>query len=243
MKTLSAAAACLFLTGLAFGECVTVKASRTTAFQSPSQNVRITALLDGKPVKDVRIEVLAVANDPRYSLATNEHGVAALPLLSPGRYHVVATAPAKLLGELYLAEVYLDVPGHVVNHPSLLAMDLVSASQFWPLEAPAVENSGEAAYKLPAISPMQVFQGVVVDPIGAAMAGVTIRVAPQEDSGESHAVEIKTDEGGRFSASLLPGTYTALVKMQGFRTQKVAFEIAPRADAKDLRFSLEIGWC
>ena len=242
MKTLSAAAACLFLTGLAFGECVTVKASRTTAFQLLSQDVRITALLDGKPVKDVRIEVLT-ASDPRYSLVTKERGVAALPLLSPGRYHVVATAAAKLLGELYLAEVYLDVPGHVVNHPSLLAMDLVSASQFWPLEAPAVENSGEAAYKLPAISPMQVFQGVVVDPTGAVMAGVTIRVVPEENSGESHAVEIKTDEGGRFSASLLPGTYTALVKLQGFRTQKVAFEIAPRADAKDLRFSLKIGWC
>lgn len=242
MNTLSAAAACLFLTGLAFGECVTVKASRTTAFQSSSQNVRITALLDGKPVKDARIEVLTVANDPRYSLATNEHGVAALPLFSPGRYHVVATAPAKLLGELYLAEVY-DVPGHVVNHPSLLAMDLVSASQFWSLEAPAVENSWEAVYELPAISPMQVFQGGVVDPTGAVMAGITIRVFPEEDSGESHAVEIKTDEGGRFSASLLPGTYTAPVKMQGFPTQKVAFEIAPRVDAKDLKFSLKIGWC
>ena len=98
-------------------------------------------------------------------------------------------------------------------------------------------------YELPAISTIQVFQGVVVDPTGAVIAGATIRVFSEEDPGESHAVEIKTDERGRFSASLVPGTHTALVKMQGFRTQKVALEIAPRADAKDLKFSLKIGWC
>ena len=120
-------------------------------------------------------------------------------------------------------------------------MDLVSANRFWPRDLPVDEVW--APSKPLAVGAVQRFQGSVIDPPGSAVAGATIRVFKQKASGQVLVTETKADESGRFSASLEAGAYTASVKMPGFRTRMITFEIAPSADAKDVEISLDIGSC
>jgi hypothetical protein len=241
MKMFLAAAASLFFGTLVSGECVTVTPIMTTTFQV-SPDIVVTASLDGERAGAVRIEVLTAFNEPRFSLVADERGVAALPVLSPGTYHIVAVAPPQALGEVYLAEINFDVSQNLINRPSFLNMDLVSANRFWPRDLPVDELSAPIGKPL-AIGAVQRFQGSVIDPVGSPISGATIRVFKQESSGRALVTETKADERGRFSASLGPGAYTASVKMPGFRTRMITFEIAPSAHAKDVEISLNIGSC
>jgi hypothetical protein len=241
MKILLAAAACLTLGTRVFGYCVAVTPLVPLAFQV-SPNIVITASLDGKGARAARIEVLTASNEPRFSLVADERGVAALPMLPPGSYHIVAVTPPQALGEVYLAEIHFDVSQDLINGASFLNMDLVSANRFWPIDLPVDESSAPRGKPL-AIGAVQHFQGSVIDPPGSAIAGATIRVFKQESSGEALVTETKADETGRFSASLGPGAYTASVKMRGFRTRMITFEIVPHADAKDVEITLNVGSC
>ena len=54
---------------------------------------------------------------------------------------------------------------------------------------------------------------------------------------------MKADEAGRFNASLVEGTYVALIKAAAFRTEMVAFELTQKASSKELRISMRIGGC
>jgi Carboxypeptidase regulatory-like domain len=241
MKMLLAAAACLFFDTLASGECVTVSPIMTTTFQM-SPDIVVTASLDGRPARGARIEVRTAFNNPRFSLVGDERGVATLPVLSPGSYHIVAVTPPQALGEVYLAEITFDVSQNLTNRPSLLNMDLVSANQFWPRDLPVDELFAPIGKPL-AVGAVQRFQGSVIDPQGSTIVGATIRVFKQKSSGQALITQTNADERGRFSASLEPGAYTASVQMPGFRTRMITFEIAPSADAKDVEISLNIGSC
>jgi hypothetical protein len=240
MKILLAAAACLTLGTRVFGYCVAVTPLVPLAFQV-SPNIVITASLDGKGARAARIEVLTASNEPRFSLVADERGVAALPMLPPGSYHIVAVTPPQALGEVYLAEIHFDVSQDLINGASFLNMDLVSANRLWPRDLHVDEVW--APSKPLAVGAVRRFQGSVIDPAGSAIAGTTIRVFKQESSGRGLVTETKADERGRFSASLGPGVYTASVKVPGFRTRMITFEIAPSADAKDVEISLDIGSC
>jgi Carboxypeptidase regulatory-like domain len=239
MRILTVAAGCLLWASLSYGECVTVTPIMTPTFQV-SPNIIITASLNGKSARAVRIEVLTAFNDPRFSLVADERGVAALPALPAGSYHIVAVTSPQALGEVYLAEIYFDVSQNFINGPSFLNMDLVSANRFWPRDLPVDEVWPS---KPLAVGAVQRFRGSVIDPVGSAIAGATIRVFKQKSSGQVLVAETKADESGHFSAPLEPGAYTASVKMPGFRIRMITFEIAPEADAKDLEISLNIGWC
>jgi Carboxypeptidase regulatory-like domain len=226
MKMFLAAAACLFFGTPVSGECVTVTPIMTTTFQV-SPDIVITASLDGKRAGAVRIEVLTAFNEPRFSLVADERGVAALPALSPGSYHIVAITPLQAPGEVYLAEINFDASQNLINRPSFLNMDLVPANQFWPRDLP-VDELWAPIGNPRAVGAVQRFQGSVIDPVGSAIAGATIRVFKQQSPGQLLITETKADESGRFSASLGPGAYTASVKMPGFRTRMITFEIARR---------------
>jgi hypothetical protein len=241
MKTLLAAAACLTLGPLVFGHCVTVTPSVPLAFQV-SPNIVITASLDGKGARAARIEVLTAINEPRFSLVADERGVTALPVLPPGSYHIVAVTLAQPHEELYLAELAFDVSQNLVNGASFLTMDLISANRFWPMDLPVDESSAPRGKPL-AIGAVQRFQGSVIDPAGSIIAGAAIRVFREESSGHVLVTEIRVDESGHFSGPLGPGVYTASVKMLGFRTRMIIFEIAPHVEAKDLEISLNVGGC
>ena len=241
MRILTVAVGCFLWASLSYGECVTVTPIITTTFQV-SPDIVITATLDGKRASTVSIEVLTAFNEPRFSLVTDERGIAAIPMLSPGSYHVVAVARTQPLGELYLAELSFDVSMKLEQGPSLLAVDLVSANRFWPRELPVDESTAPRGKPL-AIGAVERFRGSVIDPTGSPISGATIHVFKQESPAQALVTEIRADESGRFSASLEPGSYRASVKMQGFRTRQIVFEIAPYAGAKNLEISLNIGGC
>lgn len=241
MRILTVVAGCFLGASLSYGYCVAVRPIMTTTFQV-SPNIVITASLDGKGARAARIEVLTALNEPRFSLVADERGVVAVPLLPPGSYHIVAVTPPQSLGEVYLAEINFNVSQNIMNRPSLLNIELMSAGQFWPAELPIDEMSAPRGKPL-AVGAVQRFQGSVIDPPGSAIVGATIRVFQQASSGQALVTETKADERGRFSASLAPGGYTASVQMPGFRTRMITFEIAPSADAKDVEISLNIGSC
>jgi hypothetical protein len=241
MKMFLVTAAFLFSGTVVSGECVQVTPIMTTSFQV-SPDIVVTSSLDGKRTGAVRIEVLTAFNEPRFSLVADERGVVQLPLLSPGGYHIVAVTPPQPLGEVYLAEINFDVSQNLLNRPSFLNVDLVPANRFWPRDLPADWASAPIDKPL-ALGSVQRLQGSVIDPQRSAIVGATILVFKQESSGQALVTETKADERGRFSASLGLGAYTASVKMPGFRTRMITFEIAPSADAKDVEISLNIGSC
>ncbi len=77
-----------------------------------SQNVRITAFLDGKPIPGATVEVfrrgeepldLTARREPLVSLSTDDRGVAVLPQLKQGLYLIVAASGVDLGSSLYLS--------------------------------------------------------------------------------------------------------------------------------------------
>jgi hypothetical protein len=84
-------------------ECVLVPPT----FQPASQSLRITALLDGKAMKDAHLEMFlyprSYGDQPRYSLTSNEEGVVAIQQVVPANYDVVVSAKWGWMGDLLVA--------------------------------------------------------------------------------------------------------------------------------------------
>jgi hypothetical protein len=247
MKRFALAAACLLLSAMARAECVTVTTAtpRPLSYQWSSQDARIAVLLDGKPAPGAQIDILTARNDHlRFSITTDLHGLATLPTLVPEQYHVVATATDKQRGESYLAESFLDVYKGVPGSGGWVILELVPLRQVQLLELPALDQVlVGGAQRMPTIGKIPELKGSVIDPSGAPIAGATVKVFPTGSSDESHVIEIETDQNGLFSIPLPRGTYTVVVWMQAFRSQVTDFEIAPQADARDVKIVLNVAYC
>ena len=224
MKICTIAVGCLLLARLAPAECVVVEPT----FQPSSQKVRITTLLDGKPLRDARLVFFTTPEQqPRLSLSTDGRGVAATPRLLPGHYLVVATSP----GNLH-AELYLNVSKTFRGQAKSFVMDLSPVRLSPP--NPAV------AEKAPITEHVQEFKGLLVDPAGGPIPGAEIQVLRKGSQGAA-VVKLKSDEAGRFAAPLAEGTYVAFFQMPGFRTEIVGFEIVQNVPVGALRISMQIG--
>jgi len=246
MKTIPMIIACLLFPVFAAAECVTVEGGPTAWFQPASQEVRITALLEGRPLRSVRIDVLTAANEPVLSLSTNERGIVAVPTLSIGRYHVVAASRITQLGEMYLGELFLDVDSRTWSTVIVHRIDLVPASGFRPVDLPMIEDPWKTAQRHSEIGPVRDFRGVIgviTDPSGAEIPSAKIRVLPEGSPYGTRPTETIADQMGRFSLTLSPGRYIALVESLGFRAQSMAVEVAPGAESKEIKLSLNIGGC
>jgi hypothetical protein len=233
MRILATTVSCLFLSPIVFGECVTVESAKLP-FQPSSQKVRITAMLDGKPLKDARIGFfLTKEYETHLWLVTDEQGIVTSPLLQPGQYHVVAMS-----SEGRFAEIYLDVSKGAGNVASAFLMDLT------PKAPTLAERKSLAALveKTPVTEHVRKFTGVVEDPSGAVIPEADIQIFQKGKEGDA-VVTLKADKEGRFSVPLADGVYVAFLRMQGFRTEAVGFEIAGSASVKDVRISMLIGWC
>ncbi len=209
-------------------ECVVVE----PVYHHSSEKIRITALLDGKPLKDARLEFSPMTeNKTPISLSTDRHGVASASEVPPGRYRVVATGRDKLL-----AELYLDVSKASRNQPTLFVMNLAAPIT----RVPSVGAAWEAAEKAPVTELVREFGGLLLDPSGASIPGAEIQVL-SKDSQPAVVAKLKSDEAGRFATRLADGTYVAFIQMPGFRRQVLAFEVARTAGPKQLRISMQIG--
>jgi hypothetical protein len=224
MKIFTIAAGCLLLARLASAECVVVE----PVFLPSSQRVRITALLDGKPLRDAKLVFFTTPEQqPRLSLSTDGRGVAATPRLLPGHYLVVATSP----GNLH-AELYLDVSKIFRGPAKPFVMDLTPA--------PPSMTSPAVAEKTPITEFIQEFKGLLVDPAGGPIPGAEIQVLRKGSQGEAVA-KLKSDEAGRFAAPLAAGTYVAFFQMPGFRSEILGFEVVQSGLTRTLSISMQIG--
>jgi hypothetical protein len=242
MKTIPILIASLLFCAFTNAECVVV-GGPTASFEPASQEVRITALLDGKPLSAVRIDILTAANEPLFSLSTDQLGIVAVPTLSIGRYHVVATSRSTRFGEMYLGELFLDVDSHAWSTPTVHSIDLFSASGFRPVDLPIMENPWKTAQRHAEIGLVRNFRGVVTDPSGAVIPGAKVSALPEGSPYGTIPAETIGDEMGAFSMALAPGKYVGLVESPGFRPQRMSLEVAPQAEAKEIKISLNIGGC
>jgi hypothetical protein len=217
---------------MAVGRCSVVVVLNV---QPSSENVRIKLLHDGKPVRDVKIEVLMADEQPRLSLTTNEHGAATLPTLPPGRYHIVATAASGGLG----ADLVLDVSKSKKKKTSLFSMDLFVR----PPPPPALADKIAVAEGIGPGERLQEFQGAVSDPSGAVAQGAKVAIFQRGSLGKAQVARTTSDATGHFSAHLEDGSYTAIFQLPGFSTQIQVFEIAGNGDKKDLQIVLQVASC
>jgi hypothetical protein len=228
MKTMSLLLA-LILPVFAAAECVTVE---PLVDLPPSKKVRIVALVDGKPLQNARVEVLQNAPQPLVILRTNNHGAAKLPALKPGFYPVVATSANQLR-----YETVLHVLDKAKDNAGTFSLELQLAAHPNEDETPASSRSVQVSEHI------QSLKGIVQDPSGAPVPGAMIRIFPKDFQGKATAIRLKADENGNFSSTLVQGTYTMVVSLQGFKSSVVGLEITPDGEAKELQITLKVGSC
>jgi hypothetical protein len=65
----------------------------------------------------------------------------------------------------------------------------------------------------------------------------------KESKEDAVPVGLRTDAYGHFSSSLPGGTYTAIIRSQGFRPWYLVFEITKEGKAKELHATLQVAGC
>src|SRR5438105_6173127 len=161
-----------------------------------SSNVRLTVLLNGKPQKGAKIKIyryeLGPGEEakPRFSLISDKEGMAFPPKLALGHYHVVASAAKNLR-----ADLFLDVSEHdnekASEFPMLLETGDITHEQLFA-----------KAEQMPIKERVKVFNGVVRDPAGALIEGVSIEVVRKGSQGRDRIARLKSGKRGQFSARL-----------------------------------------
>ena len=225
----------LSLAGVLDAECVLMPPLES------SSHVRISVVLEGKPLKGSRVILYRVsapcicATDilrgnpidtteiPSSAVQiTDENGIASLAELAPGEYEVAAT----LNGIASTAFVGL----HVNSSPNVttIPMDLTQPVQ-------RVEE-------VPILFHVEVFQGTVRDPSGATLPGASFVVVKRGSQAKDVALISKADANGQFSAQLAEGSYIAVFFSPGFRPAIAPFELT-RGGASQLSVSLYVGGC
>jgi hypothetical protein len=208
-------------------ECVEI----TPTVHLSSDNVRITTVFNGSALRDAKLEIFfATEQKPGLVVFTNSHGVASIPKLAHGLYRVVATGPKNQTAELLL---------------NVNALTRTTSTSFEMILEPSVSLLGARlaiAEKTPITHTIPEFEGLLLDPSGAAIPGAEIEII-RTNSKPGPAAKVKSDESGRFKSTLDDGTYVAFFQAPGFRTEIVAFELNKKADPKELRISIRIGGC
>jgi len=222
-------------------ECLTVTgipALEVMSYQFSARHVRIIARRDGQILSRVKLFSLRTGKPPRFLAFTDAYGVAALPKLFPGGYHISAESAD---GERL--ELLLYVSSHAVDDTTSITLNFFvnSPSQSPPGSVPLDSGSYFGAQEVPVSEHLQGFKGVVKDPVGSFVAGATVRVFAKGETKHAAIVELRTDERGRFSALLPDGTYIALIQSAGFRTWFLTFKISKNGESKELEPFLILG--
>jgi 5-hydroxyisourate hydrolase-like protein (transthyretin family) len=205
------------------------------ATQKSTQRVRVVFLTGGVPQKGVRVEmyrytlVSGEESKPLVSLTSDNEGEVTPPVLSPGHYHLVASAEHNLR-----ADLYLDVSRKEGKQTSSFSMNLVE-SQY-----PTPEQLWAVAEGVPVKDRLEVFCGTIYDPSGARVSGVSIEVVRMGTQGKEQVAQLESGKDGRFSAQLADGAYVARFSMPGFQIALIPFEVI-RQGSEEIRVTLQIG--
>jgi hypothetical protein len=227
MRILAMIAAFILSAHVLSAECVEI----TPAVHLSSDNVRITTVFNGSSLRDAKLEIFfATEQKPGLVVFTNSQGVASIPKLAHGLYRVVATGPKN-----QTAELHLNVNGLTLTASTSFEMILVPSVSLLDARLAIAE-------KTPITHTIPEFEGLLLDPSGAAISGAEIEII-RKNSKPGPAAKVKSDESGRFKSTLDDGTYVAFFQAPGFRTEIVAFELNKKADPKELRISIRIAGC
>ena len=197
------------------------------------QHVRILTVYNGRPVSGVKIVVFSEDEQRRFSLSTNAQGVAKMSLSPKGRYRIAADAAGGLGANLILA---------VSKGKGKNASSFTLSLAVRPPMPPTLEDKIAAA-EMADLAKFRQFEGVAVDPSGAAIAQVKIDVFKKGSRGAMRAGRAKSDADGHFSVTLPEGSYTAVFSIPGFSIYIVAFEVTQDVDPANvngLRVSLQL---
>ena len=217
-------ACCLLLAVIACAESVEVGTAKA---EESSRNVRITVVLNGKPLNLARVEFCTTTGKQTcFTVLTGDNGVAVPHVLALTTYHVFALFEDDLSSDLYF---HISPEGKATS----FAMDLTPSFK-------AAQAVLTAAEKLPIREIVREFTGSLQDPWGAMIPGVSIKVVRRGSAGKGAVVRLKSDANGHFSAQLTDGAYIAVFSSQGFRTEIVPFEVAAQGD-REMLVKLQIG--
>lgn len=167
---------------------------------------------------------------PRLSLLSDIRGIIHPPMLSPGRYHLVAISAEKT--ETLRADLILDVSEQ--ETANTFAMELI------PTRYRSREQFIAAAEQSPNRERIKEFRGTVYDPSGAVIPGVAIEVVRRGATGKDRVAQLKSGAGGEFSTELPKGSYIAVFSASGFKVQLVPFEVS-RDGSEALKVTLRLG--
>ncbi len=223
MKISALTVCCMLLASLVRAENVRVEGKPDL---ESSSHVQVTVVLNGKPLKGVKIDFHGPSQS-LFSALTDENGIVTPPELVPGDYEVVAA-----LDEDVSTSLSLRVIGG--REVSKFSMDLTEPLAHSRDELQRLE-------KLPVHDRVQAFQGIVVDPPPYAVfiPGVKIRILKKGSAEKTVVLRLNADERGHFSAQLPDGLYIGFFYSQGFRTAIVPFEVT-KDGSVDLRIIMQI---
>ncbi|HZW80979.1 MAG TPA: hypothetical protein VFF50_10940, partial [Candidatus Deferrimicrobiaceae bacterium] len=131
--------------------------------------------------------------------------------------------------------LWLSVIDEHTEMTTLSMIDLTDSVQ----QAREIQEAVKRAEGLPIRDRVQAFQGVIVDVVGAVLAGAGIRVIKSEPEGRAVVLRLRADSAGNFSAQLPDGLYLGIVHSQGFRAEAVRFEVTKEGSG-DLRLALPV---
>ncbi len=229
MKTIAIGICGVLLAGLALAECVEVQEAKLI---ESSRHVRAIVVLDGKPLKGVRVDFFKSTSQSQVSALTDEKGIATPTELPPGDYNVVAT-----LDESVSTSILLRVTRD--QKVTTFPMDLTGPVQ----QTRQLQEDGlKRAETLPVSDHLRAFQGTVLDPSGAMVPNATVRVVKRGAPANDFALRVTSDADGNFSGQLSAGSYIAFVSSQGFRTAIVPFEVVNNGSG-DMKITLKIAMC
>lgn len=216
-------ACCLLLAGMAMAESVEVGTAKA---EESSRNVRITVVLNGKPLKLARVEFCTTTGEQTcFMVLTGDNGVAVPHVLALTTYHVFALFEDDLSSDLYL---HVSPEGKATS----FAMDLTPSFK-------AAQAVLAATEKQPVREIVREFTGSLQDFWGAMIPGANIKVVRKGSADKADVMRLKSDASGHFSAQLADGVYIAFFSSPGFRTEIVPFEVAAQGE-KEMLVKLQI---
>jgi hypothetical protein len=189
--------------------------------------------MQGKPAKGVKVGFYPHGTPhAAFEAQSDSRGMVITPKLAAGDYEVVATLDKGV-------QTFLSLKVIQKHDGSLFSMDLTGPYY------KAHPELGLEAYKgkeEPVRYRIQAFEGIVLDPSGAAVPETTIRVLKMGVEGRDFMLSVKPDANGHLAAQLAEGRYIAYFFANDFRTAKAPFEIT-REGSGELKISLDIGHC
>jgi hypothetical protein len=228
VRALLVLAGCLISGAFVHAECVTVSGA-ATARTASSRNVRVLASANGKPIKNATVEAVVGGKDV-LSVLTDDQGAAALPRLLPGYYSVVAISK-----NWWQAEAYVNVLDNSANEISTIRLALK------PEFSPALEAASVEARRVAVTDQVRLFKGSGQDPSGTAIGSAVIWVFPKDFDRKRNALQMLTDENGRFSSNLPEGTYVVVSPFAGVRIRFAGLKITQDGDAGEHKIFSK-GW-